>query len=55
MHADGGEPGRVDRVAQRIPLGRGAQPEEIARAILWLSSDAAAYVTGSMLDVTGGL
>ena len=55
MHADGGEPERVDRVAQRIPLGRGAQPEEIARAILWLSSDAAAYVTGSMLDVTGGL
>ncbi len=55
MHADGGEPNRVERVAQRIPLGRGGQPEEIAEAILWLTSDAASYVTGSILDVTGGL
>ncbi|MEK6393016.1 MAG: SDR family oxidoreductase, partial [Burkholderia gladioli] len=37
MHASGGEPGRVDRVKDSIPMGRGGQPEEVARAILWLA------------------
>ena len=55
IHADGGEPSRVDRVKNSIPLKRGGQPAEIAAAILWLASDAASYVTGSILDVTGGL
>ena len=54
MHASGGEPGRVDRVKDTIPMGRGGQPEEVARAILWLSSDEASFVTGTFLDVTGG-
>ena len=54
MHADGGEPGRVDRVKDSIPMGRGGQPEEVARAILWLASDEASFVTGTFLDVTGG-
>jgi NAD(P)-dependent dehydrogenase (short-subunit alcohol dehydrogenase family) len=54
IHASGGEPDRVDRVAKRTPLGRGGQPEEIAEAILWLASDEAAFVTGTLLDVTGG-
>ncbi|MCZ4060292.1 SDR family oxidoreductase [Pantoea sp. LMR881] len=54
MHADGGEPGRVDRVASAIPLGRGGQAEEIAEAIVWLASDAASYVTGSFIDAAGG-
>lgn len=54
MHADGGEPGRVDRVANAIPLGRGGQAEEIAEAIVWLASEAASYVTGSMIDAAGG-
>ncbi|MCA9087746.1 MAG: SDR family oxidoreductase [Planctomycetaceae bacterium] len=55
IHADGGEPARVDRVKNGIPMKRGGQPEEIAAAILWLASDASSYVTGSILDVTGGL
>jgi NAD(P)-dependent dehydrogenase (short-subunit alcohol dehydrogenase family) len=54
MHASGGEPGRVDRLKNGIPLKRGGQPEEVARAVLWLLSDEASYTTGSFLDVTGG-
>jgi NAD(P)-dependent dehydrogenase (short-subunit alcohol dehydrogenase family) len=54
MHASGGEPGRVDRVKESIPMGRGGQPEEVARAILWLASAEASFITGTFLDVTGG-
>lgn len=54
MHASGGEPGRVDRVKDSIPMGRGGQPEEVARAILWLASEEASFITGTFLDVTGG-
>jgi NAD(P)-dependent dehydrogenase (short-subunit alcohol dehydrogenase family) len=54
IHARGGEPDRVDRLADRVPLGRGGQPLEVARAILWLLSDEASYATGAILDVTGG-
>ena len=54
MHADGGEPGRVDRVKSAVPLQRGGQPQEVAAAILWLLSDAASFTTGSFIDVAGG-
>jgi len=54
MHASGGEPGRVDRVKDSVPMGRGGQPEEVARAILWLASAEASYITGAFLDITGG-
>ena len=54
MHADGGEPGRVDRLAPVIPLRRGGEPDEVAHAILWLLSDEAGYTTGSFIDVAGG-
>ncbi|MCX8966249.1 SDR family oxidoreductase [Erwinia psidii] len=54
IHADGGEPGRVDRVAPAIPMQRGGQPEEIAQAISWLLSEAASYVTGTFIDAVGG-
>ncbi|MCO5096754.1 MAG: SDR family oxidoreductase [Rhodocyclaceae bacterium] len=54
IHADGGEPGRVDRVKSAVPMLRGGQPEEVAKAILWLLSDEASYSTGAILDVTGG-
>jgi NAD(P)-dependent dehydrogenase (short-subunit alcohol dehydrogenase family) len=55
MHASGGEPGRVDRLAPNVPLRRGGSAEEVARAILWLMSPAAGYVVGAMLDITGGV
>src|SRR6202035_3452017 len=55
IHALGGDPNRVDRVKDRVPMKRGAQPEEIANAILWLLSAEAAYATGAILDVSGGL
>jgi NAD(P)-dependent dehydrogenase (short-subunit alcohol dehydrogenase family) len=54
MHAKGGEPGRVDRVKALAPMKRGGQPQEVAAAILWLLSAEASYVTGSILDVSGG-
>ncbi len=54
IHASGGEPGRVDRVKANVPMQRGGEPAEIAQAVMWLLSDKASYVTGSLLDVTGG-
>jgi NAD(P)-dependent dehydrogenase (short-subunit alcohol dehydrogenase family) len=54
IHAQGGEPGRVARLAPSIPLGRGGHPDEVAGAILWLLSDEASYTTGTFIDVTGG-
>lgn len=54
MHADGGEPGRVERVKAFVPMRRGGQPEEVAEAILWLLSPQAAYSTGTFIDVAGG-
>jgi NAD(P)-dependent dehydrogenase (short-subunit alcohol dehydrogenase family) len=54
IHAAGGEPGRVDRMKSFVPLGRGGQPEEVAAAILWLLSEEASYITGTILDVAGG-
>jgi NAD(P)-dependent dehydrogenase (short-subunit alcohol dehydrogenase family) len=54
IHASGGEPNRVERVKSSVPMQRGGQPEEVARAILWLLSDEASYTTGALLDVSGG-
>jgi len=54
IHASGGEPGRVDRVKSGVPMQRGGQPEEVARAILWLCSDESSYSTGTFIDVSGG-
>jgi len=54
IHASGGEPGRIERLKDSVPLKRGGQPEEVARAILWLASEEASYVTGSFIDVSGG-
>ena len=54
IHASGGEPGRVDRVKEFVPMKRGGEAVEAARAILWLLSDEASYSTGTFIDVTGG-
>lgn len=55
IHADGGEPDRVDRVAHVVPMKRGGKPEEMADVITWLLSDASSYVTGAIIDAGGGL
>lgn len=55
MHAVGGEPGRVDRLKNKIPMQRGGKPEEVAEAILWLASEKSSFVTGSFIDPSGGL
>lgn len=54
IHASGGEPNRVDRIKDSVPMKRGGYPEEVANAILWLLSDEASYSTGAFIDVTGG-
>ncbi len=54
MHADGGEPDRVDRLASQLPMQRGGTAQEVAEAIAWLLSDSASYVTGSFIELAGG-
>jgi len=54
IHAKGGDPGKVERKKDAIPMKRGGQPDEVARTILWLLSDEASYVTGALVDVSGG-
>ena len=54
IHASTGEPERPQRIAPTIPMQRAGTPEEIAESIVWLLSPAASYVTGALLDVTGG-
>lgn len=54
IHASGGDPDRVDRLRNTLPMKRGGRPEEVAEAILWLLSDQASYVTGSFIDLAGG-
>ncbi|MFD2469147.1 SDR family NAD(P)-dependent oxidoreductase [Amycolatopsis silviterrae] len=47
-------PGLLDQLAETTPLGRAAEPAEIAEAAAWLLSDRASYVTGAVLRVDGG-
>ncbi|MBZ0163735.1 MAG: SDR family oxidoreductase [Notoacmeibacter sp.] len=54
IHASAGEPDRPARVKNRIPMHRLADPGEIASAIVWLLSEEASYVTGTVLRVSGG-
>ncbi len=55
IHATTGDPDRARKLGGETPLGRPGKPEEIAEAIVWLLSEAASYVTGSVIDVSGGL
>ena len=54
IHASAGEPGRVDRAKEGVPMKRGGTADEIAETILWLLSDQSSYVTGTAIDVAGG-
>lgn len=54
IHASGGDPDRVERMKDAIPMKRGGTPEEVAKAVLWLLSDEASYSTGASIDVSGG-
>ena len=54
IHASGGIPGRVAKLAHLVPMQRGGTADEVAQAIIWLLSPAASYTTMALLDVTGG-
>ena len=54
IHASGGLPDRVQQLAPQVPMQRAGSADEVAAAVLWLLSDAASYVTGTVIDVTGG-
>jgi NAD(P)-dependent dehydrogenase (short-subunit alcohol dehydrogenase family) len=54
IHASGGEPGRVERIAPSVPMQRGGDPIEVARTILWLASGEASYITGTIVNCSGG-
>jgi len=53
IHASGGDPDRVNKLASTVPLQRGGQPEEIAETILWLLGPQSSYVSGALLDAGG--
>lgn len=51
---DTGIESRVERFGPTVPIGRGGTTDEVAEAVLWLLSDAASYVTGTLFNVSGG-
>jgi len=55
FHALSGDPARVEKLKSRLPMGRGGEPEEVAAAVLWLLCEQSSYVTGSFIDLAGGL
>jgi NAD(P)-dependent dehydrogenase (short-subunit alcohol dehydrogenase family) len=54
VHADAGTPDKLARIAPMIPMGRAGKPDEQAEAVLFLLSDAASYISGTILRVAGG-
>ncbi len=54
IHAASGDAGRLERIGRAVPMGRPAEPEEVAKPVLWMLSDAASYTTGAILRVAGG-
>jgi NAD(P)-dependent dehydrogenase (short-subunit alcohol dehydrogenase family) len=54
IHVASGDPARVERIGAMAPLQRPGEAEEVARAVLWLLSEEASYMTGALVDVSGG-
>lgn len=54
IHASGGQPDRAARLGAQTPMGRAGTAEEVAEAIIWLLEDTSSYVTGALIDITGG-
>ena len=54
MNAAPEQRGRLERLLATVPMGRPGTADEVAEAVRWLASDAAGYVTGVTLDVSGG-
>jgi NAD(P)-dependent dehydrogenase (short-subunit alcohol dehydrogenase family) len=54
IHESSGDVGRIERLGNAAPLGRAGEAEEVAEAIVWLTSTQSSYVTGSIIDVAGG-
>lgn len=54
IHASGNAPDRAFRLSAQVPLARPGMADEVANAIIWLLSDASSYVTGALIDVSGG-
>ena len=54
IHASGGDAGRLERLRPSVPMQRIGSAEEVANAVVWLISDEASYVTGTIFDVSGG-
>ena len=54
IHASGGDPDRVERLKESLPMKRGGHADEVAQAIVWLLSDESSYTTGAFIEVSGG-
>jgi NAD(P)-dependent dehydrogenase (short-subunit alcohol dehydrogenase family) len=54
IHRDSGDPDRVARLAPGVPIGRGGSADEVAALVLWLASSEASFVTGSLVNCSGG-
>ena len=54
IHGESGDPERVARLAPGVPIGRGGRADEVAALVLWLASAEASFVTGSLVNCSGG-
>jgi len=54
IHQSSGDPGRLERIGALAPLGRPGEAEEVARVIVWLASEESSYMSGALVDVSGG-
>lgn len=54
IHASGGRPDRAQAIGRNAPLGRAGTADEVAEAVIWLLGDGSSYVTGAVLEVSGG-